>query len=368
MSTKIEWADQTWNPVTGCTKVSAGCKHCYAKRMSNRLHGRHGYPEDDPFRVTLHPDRLDEPLRWRKPRRVFAVSMGDLFHEDVPEWFVEDIFAVMACAQSHVFQLLTKRPERMLKLIDRLSRHGRTGYVSTAAADRQAARPYFTRPMSPGDIVNAPWPLPNVWLGVSAEDQATADERIPILLDTPAAVRFVSCEPLLSEIDLQAACTKHCPNGDCFEDKGGSKDRVVIDSEEGGLAVECYCSRLNGLDWVIVGGETGPGARPIHPDWARSLRDQCAEASAPFFFKAWGDWCPVKDFICREKEGNKFLWNTILHSGAEIHHSETGRFRQYVWHFTEHEPKDESEFATYRVGKKAAGRTLDGVIHEEWPA
>ena len=209
MTTKIEWTDESWNPVTGCTKVSAGCQNCYAERMAKRLRGRFGYPDDDPFRVTLHPDRLEQPLRWRKPRRVFVCSMGDLFHEDVPDEFIDQVFAVMALAKEHTFQVLTKRPERMKSYLSdratyqRVRKETEEGDVCGLYLDslcgwefRQAQNQWWTN--LPPDR----WPLPNVWLGTSVEDQATADERIPQLLECPAAVRFVSCEPLLSSVDL----------------------------------------------------------------------------------------------------------------------------------------------------------------------
>lgn len=236
MPTKIEWAEETWNPVTGCTKLSEGCAHCYAERMAKRLAGRNGYPADSPFRVTLHLDRLQVPMHWRKPRMVFVDSMGDLFHEHVPDWFIEKVFETMAIASHHTFLVLTKRADRLLA--------NRTALFSTV--------------------------LPNVWLGVTAENQQQAMRRIPHLLETPAAVRFVSVEPMLGPINA-ALWLPFFP----FLSR--------LDRESIGTPA---------LDWVIVGGETGPGARVMAPEWARSLRDQCVEAGVPFFFKKWGDWKP----------------------------------------------------------------------------
>lgn len=215
-STKIEWAQATWNPITGCTPVSEGCANCYARRMATRLRGRYGYPADDPFRIVYHHKKYGEPLRWKKPRLIFVCSMGDLFHKDVDAGYLSGIFWVMKKAKQHTFLLLTKRPENV-------PRH-------------------------------KSWWDKNIWLGVSAENQQRADERIPILLQIPAAVRFVSVEPMLGPVVLP--------------------------------------SRYAVLDWVICGGETGPGARPMRSDWARSLRDQCQETGVPFFFKRWGKYGP----------------------------------------------------------------------------
>ena len=214
MPTGIEWCQETWNPVTGCTPVSEGCAHCYAERMAKRLAGRYGYPKDDPFAVTLHADRLDQPLHWRKPRLIFVCSMGDLFHDDVFDTFILEVWNRFLEAPQHKYLVLTKRPQRM--------------------RDWLRGRP----------------PLPNVWLGVTAENQRTADERVPVLLDIPAAVRFVSCEPLLSPINFREKYSK--------------------------------------LGWVIVGGETGPGARRMELDWARWIHDQCIALKIPFFFKHIG--------------------------------------------------------------------------------
>ena len=212
-ATKIEWTDATWNPVTGCHKISPGCKHCYAERMSKRLHAagmpkyRNGFAV-----VTTHPDALDIPLRWRKPRAIFVNSMSDLFHDAVPDDFIRQVFAVMTQAHWHRYQVLTKRPERLLALNETL-----------------------------------PWP-PQVWLGVSVESDRYVG-RIDLLRQTDAAVKFLSLEPLLGPLP--------------------------------GL-------NLDGIDWVIVGGESGPGARPMAREWAADIRDQCLAAGVPFHFKQWG--------------------------------------------------------------------------------
>ena len=208
----IEWTEATWNPVTGCTKISAGCKNCYAERMARRLHGM-GVPNyRNGFQLTLHEHAVTLPLTWRKPQVVFVNSMSDLFHRDIPLEFLQRVFEVMRTAAQHRFQVLTKRAERLRELAPHL-----------------------------------PWP-DNVWMGVSVEN-ADHRERIDHLRSTPAAVKFLSLEPLLGPLaDLD----------------------------------------LRGIHWVIVGGESGPRARPMDPAWARDLRDQCLHAGVPFFFKQWG--------------------------------------------------------------------------------
>jgi protein gp37 len=208
----IEWTETTWNPLTGCTKISPGCTHCYAERMSLRLKAMGQANYANGFDLTLHENMLDRPLRWRKPQRVFVNSMSDLFHKDVPDEFIFRVFDVMRRAHWHIFQVLTKRSERLLDLSPRID-----------------------------------WP-PNVWMGVSVENGDYV-WRIDDLRQTGAAVRFLSVEPLL-----------------------GPLDRLNLD----------------GIHWVIVGGESGPGARPMHESWVANIRDQCVAAGVPFFFKQWG--------------------------------------------------------------------------------
>ena len=207
----IEWTDATWNPVTGCTEVSPGCAHCYAKTFAERFRGVPGHPYERGFDLQLRPERLDQLLRWKKPRSIFVNSMSDLFHEAVPEEYIREVFAVMALADQHRFQVLTKRSERLAELAPSL-----------------------------------PWPA-HVWMGVSVENQRWTS-RIDYLREVPATVRFLSCEPLMGPLDLD----------------------------------------LSGIDWVIAGGESGPGARPMQPEWPRGIRDQCGVTDTPFFFKQWG--------------------------------------------------------------------------------
>lgn len=244
-NTRIEWTDATWNPTTGCSKVSDGCRFCYAEAVSHRF-GHTSKPWTAPHaveKVALHPDRLDQPLRWRKSRRIFVDSMSDLFHEQVPDDFIEEVFAVMARAERHTFQILTKRPKRMR---DFLVSPQRSRWLSMRL------------------------PLSNVWLGTSVEDQRVADERIGALVQTPAAIRFLSCEPLIGPLSLEGFLIPWFAADDPrYYEPGG-----------------------RGVDWVIVGGESGPNHRPIEERWVRGLRDECQEAGVAFFFKQWGGRTP----------------------------------------------------------------------------
>lgn len=322
--TKIEWATDTWNPVTGCTKVSEGCRHCYAERMVKRFGGRvHAGdgtgPESVEFgRVILHPEKFEQPLRWRKPRRVFVCSMSDLFHPDVPDDFIDRVFASMSLSTG-TFMVLTKRPARMREYMANVRRGLRN--ICSSAGEFTGGWPFLD------GVVAAQWiarGLPNVWLGVSVENQATADERIPLLLETPATVRFVSYEPALGPVDFV---------------------KVPGFNRIGGINPSRW--------WVICGGESGPGARPMHPDWARSMRDQCQAAGVPFFFKQWGEWAPSYD---RDRDDPDWRMvpaessrRTLLNvaGGSGFHGERVVGF--------------------LRVGKKAAGRELDGKVWDQVP-
>ncbi|WP_047888552.1 DUF5131 family protein [Rhodococcus sp. ARP2] len=317
--TGIEWTDATWNPVTGCTKVSPGCDNCYAETFSERFRGTPGHYFESGFDLQLRPDKLRQPLAWRKPRRIFVNSMSDLFHADVPDNFIGSVFDTMAAAKQHTFQILTKRPGRMRSLLRRWAEQ---------AADSPHAGASFRR----NDMMwSEPriWPLPNVWLGVSAENQKWADVRIPILLDTPAAVRFISAEPLLGPINLWNV------NG----------INAIEPDWIGGPTAGTGCPHPL-LDWVIVGGESGRNARPMHPEWATSLRDQCSEAQVPFLFKQWGEWSPgILDFGSR---------TGTVGIGFRSEPYVDGRYGGELASMT-------------RVGKKAAGRELDGRTWDEFP-
>lgn len=266
----IQWTDATWNPVTGCSKVSQGCKNCYALRDWPRLAAPRPTPNAYTGReftdVMLHPERLDQPLRWRKPRRVFVNSMSDLFHESVPDDAIERVFRVMCNADAHTFQVLTKRPSRMMKFLRSFSRDG-DGFVTRLGAKAMGAYQ--------GSVFSdRAWPIPNVWLGVSVEDQATADERIPLLLQTPAAVRFVSYEPALGPVDFCETFGMWWNSTmRAFEATGAQFNRP---------------NGKRGIDWLIVGGESGPKARPCDIDWIRSTVAQCKAASVPVFVKQMG--------------------------------------------------------------------------------
>jgi protein gp37 len=233
----IEWTNATWNPVTGCTKISHGCKNCYAERMARRLYfmGQERYR--NAFRITLHQDLIEQPLRWKKPKYIFVNSMSDLFHEDVPAEFIEGIFRIMVRAKWHIFQILTKRSERLLKIADDL-----------------------------------PW-AQNIWVGVTVESQDYI-YRIDHLKNIPAKKKFLSIEPMLSPIS-------HLP--------------------------------LKDIDWVIVGGESGPSARPLKPEWVRTIRDQCLNKGVSFFFKQWGGFKKAK--AGRILDGR--TWDEIPFSNSE---------------------------------------------------
>jgi len=264
MGTKIEWADEVWNPVTGCSKVSPGCAHCYAERLATtRLVGKPGYtglpwtPENAAVNVVLRPDRLDQPLRWRKPSRVFVNSMSDLFHELVPYQYLDRVFLTMALASHHRFLVLTKRPERMRGYLSDPATLGRL-MLRLAEAARMTGMEMRSEFADDGlDGVR----LRNVWLGTSVENQHWADVRLPPLLDTPAAVRFLSVEPLLGPIE--------------FSDATNAPD----------LRERLGRPALEGIDWIIVGGESGPGRREMDPAWLASIAAQADAAGVALFVK-----------------------------------------------------------------------------------
>ncbi len=327
-SHKIGWLNlpgykgETWNPIIGCSKVSAGCENCYAEKMAHRLvympftdyyafvMSNNG--EDDPEKFKYIPtwngetylvqSQLDKPLRWKKPRVIFVCSMGDLFHENTSFEEINAVFSVMADNDQHIFIVLTKRPQRMISFYEwKQAEHG------------------------------VPWqPSENVWMGITAENQKLANERIPKLLSVPAAVRFVSIEPMLGPVDLEHGF-----------DYG---DEIAMNFLNGDYITnphqEEYSHSDEKLDWVIVGGESGHKARPMHPDWVRSVRDQCTKAGVPFFFKQWGKYLPH----------------------CQAHVFERDHPKQFP---SPHNPEKMNTY--YKVGKSKSGNMLDGVRYENYP-
>lgn len=317
-NTEISWTDTTWNPLAGCTWASPGCDHCYAAVMARRLEAMARADiaaVRDPGRkqkyigitnknsagrimfngkVKLDEAALDEPLNWAKPRRVFVNSMSDLFHKDVPESFIGKVWSTMLSTPQHTYQVLTKRPERMATVVRRLVEEG----------ERKGLR--------------AP---DNIWCGTSVENQEQADARIPHLLNVPVKIRFLSCEPLLGPLDLS-----HVAN--MGRDAYGLADGVI--------------------HWVICGGESGPGARPMHPEWARGLRDQCAAASVAFHFKQWGEYQGI-DYAA---DGTH--WRTASGDNTPLDCRPAMRW--------------DDGHGVVRLGKHAAGRLLDGRTWDEFPA
>jgi len=267
----IEWTDATWNFVTGCTKVSDGCDHCYAERITERFHGKGAFAQ-----VTLHPERLELPLRWRKPRRVFVNSMADVFHKDVPLEALARAWAVMAATPQHVYQILTKRHGRMHAVLSDPDGE----FQGMVGEWRYLHGETDTTVLTPEDP-SWGWPLPNVHIGVSVEDQKHADLRIPALLDTPAAVRFLSCEPLLGPVGIERYLwLDGASTAGPFYDHAG---RYRGGGGIGGQTLTSVPSR--DLHWVIVGGESGSDSRPMELDWVRSLVSQCQHAAVPVFVK-----------------------------------------------------------------------------------
>jgi protein gp37 len=362
--TKIEWTDETWNPVVGCTVVSPGCINCYAMKMAHRL-AQMGIQVASKYegltkivngkavwtgKARLDMASLDRPLGWRKPRMIFVNSMSDLFHEMLSD---DDILLVLDvirrcsldggsnCGKidgEHTFQVLTKRAERMAAFMRRLR------FDPYAVGDTAL---YLADDKRPATI------LKNLWLGVSVEDQKRAAERIPHLLATPAAVRWISAEPLLGPIDLAAIPFL---DGDKRHRQDSLTGQALMYAKgvDGNpdMTVRIREPLLPSIAWVVAGGESGHGARLMHPDWARALRDQCAAAGVPFLFKQWGEFSPT------EIGRSEFLNPMPERAGEQVIASD-GSFSGY--------PTGETFHVMRRIGKKAAGRLLDGEMHDAYP-
>lgn len=316
-TSSIEWTDATWNPVRGCTKISAGCKNCYAETFSERWRGVKGHPFEQGFDLRLVYEKLTAPLKWRKSKRVFVNSMSDLFHEDVPDDYIDRVFGVMAACRyigphampGHTFQVLTKRAERMEHY---LSTDRRKEWASAAVTYGGGHDPDGLHDQT----TFGPRALPNVWLGVSVENQEAADERIPHLARTSAAVKFLSCEPLLGPLDL-----KFWLRGRALEPRHGGAWLTNMHPDAASTPGTWWPT----VGWVIVGGESGPGAREFDLDWARSIVTQCQGAGVPAFVKQMGSnaMAGVGSSPCRPRLGER---GDVTESGTE-ERTKTGRLR-----------------------------------------
>lgn len=338
----IGWCTRTLNPVVGCAKCSPGCEHCYAETMAVRLAAM----EIEKYQIVTGPklgggngwngncyfdeSTLEKPFHWKSPETIFVCSMGDLFHENVPFEWVDRVMAVIALNSHHKFIILTKRPERM-----------REYFYTPGTCILVGIRQQIEK-MGYPDIGAVGKVLPNLALGVTAENQEMADLRIPILLQIPAAVRFVSIEPMLSKIDFL-----HYKNV-----LGNYAINVFHDwltGETGGNG-KTYKEKENKLDWVICGGENGHGARPMEPEWVRNVRDDCQDARVPFFFKGWGEWLPDDQIDC-----NKFVYRKS-HPGAPS------------WAIDKPCTHLSPGLHAFKVGSKKSGHLIDGVEYRQRPA
>lgn len=402
----IEWTDATWNPITGCSVVSPGCTNCYAMQLAGTRLKHHpsraGLTRETKAgpvwtgEVRFNEQWLTQPLTWRKPRMIFVCAHGDLFHESVPDEWIDRVFAVMALAPQHTFQVLTKRSARMREYmaghrstIPYLGRMPLERIHMEAAAHMEGDGGFMDALKKAGNVyslyLDAPWPLRNVWLGVSAEDQRRADERVPDLLATPAAVRFVSAEPLLGPIDFRRLHPRPMIELTLDGLTGAWTYTQALSAFENalrGVDIPALPARLPRLDWIIVGGESGAGARPMHPDWPRAIRDRCGAAFVPFFFKQWGSWMP----ICAMADGG----SDHLYEPAPAERPDASRrckvpalildrdgtrfdldcFSRIVRSSAGDRPPFWNGFGSmtmFDVGKKAAGRLLDGLEHNAMP-
>ncbi|MGY6663395.1 MAG: DUF5131 family protein [Glycocaulis sp.] len=405
-NTGIEWTQmpgrigETWNPVVGCSVVSPGCTNCYAMGMAARIErmaagaGRVSHYAGTTKASKAGPvwtgriaqageKALTAPLRWAKPRAVFVNSMGDLFHENVPDAWIDEVFAVMALCPQHIFMILTKRAARMRAYFIGDQAYCRVLGDGVVDALETAGIPWngdWEDRHSQAIAGATRWPLPNVWLGVSVEDQTRADERIPELLATPAAIRFISAEPLLGPLDLEAAWHgENALDSECWGDCGWCERGFtpLHNCQRGKQSQRDVNRNRSGLDWVIAGGESGKGARPMHPDWARGLRDQCRSAGVPFFFKQWGEWAnrgrlfdprgDTEETVAAEAALDEYFIE--LEDGTDWHDPDRLRLLDrngHNWANDDAQPPPCVHVMT-RIGKRAAGHQLDGETHHNWP-
>ncbi|MEX3008965.1 DUF5131 family protein [Hoeflea sp. TYP-13] len=347
--TKIEWCSHpvtgkgaTWNIITGCQIESPGCRNCYAMRLAGtrlkNIPSRKSLTQPGKAgpvwtgEIRFNEEWLTQPLHWKAPRAVFVCAHGDLFADGVTDDMLDRVFAVMALTPRHIYQVLTKRPKRMREYLSSEQRDGNIAEKAAEICNRELPAGLFEVYGDPEEplIVNASWPLANVWLGTSVEDQKRADERIPYLLDTPAAIRFVSAEPLLEPLSLVELYP------------GGAQ---ILNALTGWSHNPTF--KMPGLDWIIVGGESGPGARPMHPMWPRGIRNQCLSAGVPLFFKQWGAYRP------------------------KLLHEPIGACAMFVWP----DGRMSDNFNKFplrptvmqKTGKSAAGNELDGKTYEQFP-
>jgi protein gp37 len=336
---KIEWTirpgtkSEVLNPTTGCDKISAGCRSCYAEVMHRRLTGMGQVKYQQPFlgHVRYWPDELAKPFKWKKPRTVFLNSMSDIFHKDVTIEAIAEIYAMMFLTPEHTYIVLTKRADRAKEVLTSEEFFDEYAKACNRLHDKYNQRLetwlYFEEELL------TMWPLKNVWQGVSIENQEQANIRVPDLLKTPAHIRVLSCEPLIGEIDLRGYLGERCADCLCTTDVCGciyNLDGEVINTR---------------ISWIICGGESGRNARPMHPDWVRAIRDQCAKAGVAFFFKQWGEWVPINQIGSTDgpKQGGYFDEHRAFKTAKGI----------------------ESTMA--KVGKNKSGNTLDGKQHLNFP-
>lgn len=375
MTTNIQWTEDTWNPLAGCEIVSPGCKNCYAMRDAHRLAhnpnpkvaakyagttklvkgkpvwtGKIGIAADTAFL---------KPLRIRKPTMFFVNSMSDLFHENVPDEVIDRIFAIMALCPQHTFQVLTKRSARMREYVTTAQVPARLTEIIRGAghaADMNSIHVEACADALHYEGETGEWPLSNIWLGVSVEDQVRADERIPDLLATPAAIRFISAEPLLGNVDVTPYLFVYTYEDDRLLGAASASDFPELPFRDPATTPDEDIATPR-LDWVIVGGESGKGARPMHPDWACDIRDQCAAAGVPFFFKQWGDW-----EIALDRDHDDPGWR-LDYTNDYVDHGKS-RWLNLEGGCGFH---GERFHVMRKVGTKLAGRLLEGVEHNAMP-